>query len=377
MHTKTINIFLASSLEDLMVERNELQNYLSGTELDQLFNEDHTKITVIRCEKVSYGYTGTRLQEVHNQKIKDSQISVFLIKDDIHEGTAEEFRVAFNLAQNKSKRRGLKYVMFVYFFGDSKEIDKKIQEMSKGNIYAKKCHNIYEMESIFILELLKYERELLVKQGERYRYKRNPKDYSLHDIEFENYKEQGEAIFGEYEWHQERQKALQIDIQGIIQQILRKTESTRLNNDSLHTIEKLLVYSKIYNWANKTGYKSEEHCERMLEYANLLTQRKQNEDARNVCEILIPLIEDLYSSESKKIQLSDSYCSIGHVYHEMRELTNALDCYEKAYDIQKSLYGFSNPIMQSTITVINTIKNDLSNSGGEKKSILANSNMSI
>lgn len=372
-----INIFLASSLDEFRNERDKLKIYLSGTELDQLFNEDNTKISLIRCEEVSYGYTGIRLQNVLNEKIKESQISVFLIKDDIYEGTLEEFRVAFNCAKNKSKRRGSRHTMFVYFFGSSNEIDRIIQEISKGNIYARKCHDIYEMESIFIVELLKYERELLVKQGERYRYKRNTKDCFLHDDEFENYKEQCEAIFGEYEWHQERQDALRIDVHSKIQQLLRKIGNIRLNNDSLHIIEKLFIYSKIYNWANKTGYKSKEHCELMMEYADLLTQRKQNEDAKNVCKILIPLIEDLFSSESEKRQLSDLYCSIGRYYHEMKELTDALDCYDKAHNIQESLYSSSEPIIQSTIKVINTIKNDLSNSGGEKKNVLANSNMSI
>lgn len=366
MHT--INIFLASSLM-LKKERKELPTFLSGTQLRQLLLEDKTMVNLIRCEDVSKGYKGTRLQDTLNQELEKSQMSVFLIKNGTFNSvTEEEFDVAFNSAKKRANRKGVgRHIMYVYSIGKTKGIDSKIKEKTNGEVYLIECHNIYEVESSFLVELLKYVRDLLVESGERYRYSSNPRKSSLCNPELEKHKTEGDEFYGEYEWHLKKQKSLKINLYRTIDQILLIIGSATPPKSRQQTLETLVLYERIIRWAQHTEYNKEEYSKRMIEYAELLSQNGLNTDAKDVCKALISLVEELFGKEPTKKELSESYYIIGKIYNQMDEWKDALIHYNNAFELQQSLYGENDERTKQTKKDIDIIRNSHSEWGGGKK----------
>lgn len=88
-----INLFLASSMEDLQMDRREIGDFIRSLNDRYLDRELYFRLFI--CENEDIAMADGRKQEQYNQFILDSQLFVILIFKKAGEYTIEEFNVAY------------------------------------------------------------------------------------------------------------------------------------------------------------------------------------------------------------------------------------------------------------------------------------------
>ncbi len=110
------------------------------------------------------------------------------------------------------------------------------------------------------------------------------------------------------------------------------------------------IYAKADDWSIRSAYNKEKYRLLLYDYSQFLEEFAQYEQAVEVCLREIKLTEELYGLNSIKAAIS--YNNIGLVYYSRGEYINALECYNKAFDIFKDVVGEDDP---STAYVYNNI----------------------
>ena len=336
---KTIKIFLGSSITELHYERLHLGDYLMNS-VRPIFQNDGVEIKVAKCEDIRSGNTGENPQERIDNLLKECDVSVFMFKTKAGKATVHEFDVARELQKTK------RHEIYVFCFdvpeekkGESlKDFQKRLEE---EDFYWYTCKDITDLESQFILGLLKYERQLLGKMKP-----------SIVDEESKTEKD-ADTRFKEYMLDEKKQAQRRKIIHKDIEDLLQQTETVMANEDetiAARIFKVTELYKKADQWAAATDYDKEKYSDLLFNYAQFLSKFGLYKDAEAVYLRQISFAEDLYGKEHEKTAIS--YNNIGSVYDDLDDYGKALEYYQKALAICEKLLGTEHP---DTATCYNNI----------------------
>ena len=340
--SKTIKIFLASSIKELHEERLYLCDYIMNS-VRPIFKNDGIEVELFKCEDIHIGYSGKSAQEVINDILRECDISVFLFKKKAGKDTLDEFGLARELQKTKH------HEIYVYSqdIADDKRSDElkeflhQLEEQKENRLYWKPFKDVNSIEKQFVIGLLQFERKLLG-------IKAAP------DVEQESETEHNaDARFAKYESNEKKQAQLREKIHQDIDELLQQVESVM--EDESDTIAARIfkakeLYEKADLWASKTDYDKEKYSDLLFNYAWFLLACGLYRDSEAVWLRQIPLAEELYGIEDK--DTATSYSSIGLVYNALGNFPKALEYYFKALKIQEKKLGTDHP---DTATTYNNI----------------------
>ena len=103
---KEINIFLASSIDDLKYDRQEIGNFIR--KLNDIYMPD-IYFRLFMCEDESDVMSKIRKQEEYNEMVKKSQFFFVIFYTKAGEYTVEEFNIALNEFKEKNSPKIVTY----------------------------------------------------------------------------------------------------------------------------------------------------------------------------------------------------------------------------------------------------------------------------
>lgn len=318
---RTIKIFLGSSITELHDERVILGDYLMNS-VRPIFKQDGIEIEVCKCEDIRSGNTGRPPQNKIDTLLRGCDVSVFMFKCKAGDMTVHEFDVARKLQKRK------RHEIYVYCFNvqeadKSQELKDFQDRLIKEPFYWYDCKDVTDLESQFVLGLLKLERQLLEIKG-------------ISSLEQETAIEKdGDALLAEYKLNEQKQvqlrKKIHQNIDGIPQQI--KTVMENGEDAIAAKIFKVIeLFKKADRWAAATDYDKEKYSDLLFSFAGFLYHYGLYRDAKTVFLRQIDIVEELYGKEDKKNAMS--YNNIGLVYYELGDFNKALEYHFKALAIQ-------------------------------------------
>lgn len=329
---RIIKIFLASSITELRDERNELSLYIAGADIQNMFLADRVIIQLIRCEDIYSGNNGERAQEILNQRLRECDMSIFLFKTKARERTIEELTVAKSI-QKEKEHTIIVYCKNVPQEERSEELKQLIERIDQEGLDWTSFNNIGDVEASFIQILLKYERKLLVKLGERY-------ETSMESMQFNTAIERteiiGEEHLREFEFHKTKEKQSQNNIYQDIEKLFSQVDTVMSN--SSETIASRIyrtreIYMKLDRWASKTDYNKEKHFLLLCKYAQFLYDYGLYYEAETISKRKIRVSKDIYGFNSPIV--SQMYKSLGMVYDCEKKYDLALKAYSSALNLIK------------------------------------------
>ena len=329
---KTIKIFLGSSITELHDERVILGDYLMNS-VRPIFKNDGIEVEVLKCEDIRSGNTGTPPQNKIDKLIRECDVSVFMFKTKAGDMTIHEFDVARKLQKRK------RHEIYVYCFNvveteKSQELKDFQDRLIKEPFYWYDCKDVTDLESQFILGLLKYERQLLGMQENK-------------NMELGSATEKDDdALFEEFKNNKQK-------IHQRIDELLQQTETVMANEDetiAARIFKVIELYKKADRWAAATDYDKEKYSDLLYDYAQFLNKYGLYIDAEEVFLRQISIAEELYGNEDEKTAIS--YNGIGMVYRNQGEYDKALGYYHKAIEIREKALGMNH---RDTATSYNDI----------------------
>ena len=336
---KTIKIFLGSSITELHDERVILGDYLMNS-VHPIFKNDGIEVEVLKCEDIRSGNTGTPPQNKIDKLIRESDVSVFMFKTKAGDMTVHEFDVARKLQKRK------RHEIYVYCFNvaeteKSQELKDFQDRLIKESFYWYDCKDVADLESQFILGLLKYERQLL-----------GLTKPSTFEQESEPEKD-GDAIVAKYVCDKKKQAQRMDKINQLIEGLWQQTKTVMADEDetiAARIFKAIELYKKADQWAGATDYDKEKYYELLYDYTTFLWTYGLYNDTKEILLRQISLAEKMYGKEEEKT--ANSYNNIGVVYREQGNYGKALEYHKKALAIREKLLGTEHP---NTATTYNNI----------------------
>ena len=92
-----VRIFISSSTVEFEQERKDLGNFIRV--LDNFFERYGVRFQLTMCEDLSKAVQKTRMQEIYNEKIRQSQFHYILVGRDVGKYVREEFEVGLESFQ--------------------------------------------------------------------------------------------------------------------------------------------------------------------------------------------------------------------------------------------------------------------------------------
>ena len=337
---QTIKIFLGSSITELHYERLHLGDYLMNS-VRPIFKNGDIDIEIVKCEDIRSGNTGENPQERIDNLLKECDVSVFMFKTKAGKATVHEFDVAREL--QKTKRHEIYVFCFDVPEEKKEESLKDFQKRLEEEVfYWYTCKDITDLESQFILGLLKYERQLLGKTKP-----------SAFEQENETEKD-GDTLFAEYQDNEQNiQAPLREKIHQRIDELLQQTKTVMANEDetiAARIFKVIELYQKADQWAAATAYDKEKYADLLYDYAQFMNKYGLYKDAEEVFLRQISIAEELYGKEDKNT--AASYNGIGVVYNNKGDYGKALEYFLKALPIVEKNFGPEHP---NTASVYNNI----------------------
>ena len=336
---KTIKIFLGSSITELHYERLHLGDYLMNS-VRPIFKNGDIDIEIVKCEDIRSGNTGENPQERIDNLLKECDVSVFMFKTRAGKATVHEFDVAREL--QKTKRHEIYVFCFDVPEEKKEESLKDFQKQLEEEVfYWYTCKDITDLESQFILGLLKYERQLL-----------GLTKPSIVDKE-SKMEQDGDARFAKYQQNEQAQTQLREEIHKDIEDLLQQTETVMANEDetiAARIFKVIELYKKADQWAAATAYDKEKYSHLLFDFAGFLYDYGLYKDAEEVFLRQISIAEEMYGKEDKNT--AASYNEIGLVYDRQGDYGKALEYHFKALAIKEKVLGTEHP---STATSYNNI----------------------
>ena len=341
--TKTIKIFLGSSIVELHDERVILGDYIMNS-VRPIFKNDGIEIELIKCEDIHSGNSGPTSQEVIDNRIRECDLSLFLFKSQAGENTLHEFDVARSVQNTKH------HEIYLYCFDvpeERKSEDLKTfqNRLEKEKLYWKTCKDIDSLESQFIIGLLQFERQLL-----------GMKPTSTVEQESDIEKD-GDTLFEEYELNKQK-------LHQKIDELLQQTKTVMENEDdtiAAKIFKVIELYKKADRWAAATAYDKEKYYNLLSAYARFLYDYGLYKDAESIYLRQIPLAEELYGAEHEKT--ATSYNNIGAVYKKQGDYDNALEYYQKALGIYEKVLGTEHSYTATSYNNIGLVYDEQGNYG--------------
>ena len=350
---KTIKIFLGSSITELHYERLHLGDYLMNS-VRPIFQNDGVEIKVAKCEDIRSGNTGENPQEKIDNLLKECDVSVFMFKTKAGKATVHEFDVAREL--QKTKRHEIYVFCFDVPEEKKEESLKDFQKRLEEEVfYWHTCKDITDLESQFILGLLKYERQLL-----------GLTKPSIVDKE-SKMEQDGDARFAKYQQNEQAQAQLREEIHKDIEDLLQQTKTVMANEDetiAARIFKVIELYKKADQWAAATAYDKEKYSHLLYDYAQFLNKYGLYKEAEDVFLRQIPIAEELYGKEDKNT--AASYNEIGLVYDRQGDYGKALEYHFKALAIKEKVLETEHP---DTATSYNNIAGVYYSQGDYEKAL--------
>ena len=338
---RVIRIFLASSITELKDERNQLDQYLSGADIQNMFLHDNVIIQMVRCEDIYSGSDGkTAPQEILNQRLRECEISLFLFKTKAGSRTIQEFEVA------KALQKEGKHTMYVYCKNipeedRSAELRQIINRMDDEGPDWYSFDSVGDVKAEFIKGLLQYEHRLLVSLGERFEVAPGSTQFWS---QMERIEKSGEDSLKRYAFHKKHESQSQEDVHQAIGKLMSQVgtifeDSSKTIADKIYrTVE---VYRKADRWASETDYDKEKYNQLLFEFAGFLYDYGLYDEAETVYLRQITLVETLYGTSHEAT--ATSYNNIGIVYKAQGDYPKALEYYGKALSIIERVLGKDHP----------------------------------
>lgn len=349
INSRIIRIFLASSITELKNERDEIQKYLSGADCQNMFLQDNIIIQLVRSEDVYFGSDGENPQEILNQRLRECDISLFLFKTKAGERTQIEFEVAKSL-QKENKHTMCVYCKKISEGKRSEELKRILKRLDKEGPDWSVFKNVGDLMATFIIGLLKFERNLLVKIGER--YEQSPKSMQFWNS-IEKIEKTGEEWYKQYAFHKKHENQCKEEVHKAVEGLIAHIESimedkSKPRADRIYCTEN--VYKKVVQWASDTDYDKKKYCKLLFDYAQFLYQYGMYFSAEKMFLRQIGISEELYGMENQNT--ATSYCTIGAVYWRLGDFTKAWNYHQKSLAIRKKVLGEDHP---DTATSYNAI----------------------
>ena len=343
---QTIKIFLGSSITELHDERVTLGDYLMNS-VRPIFKQDSIEVEVCKCEDIRSGNTGVPPQNKIDRLIRGCDVSVFMFKCKAGDMTVHEFDVTRKLQKRK------RHEIYVYCFtvpeeDKSQELKDFQDRLIKEPFYWYDCKDVTDLESQFVLGLLKFERQLLGKAKP-----------SIVDAENITEKD-GDTLFAEYELneqtHEQKQAPLKEMIHQRIDELRQQTKTVMANEDetvAARIFKVIELYKKADQWAAATTYDKEKYSDLLFDYANFLDDYGLYYDAEAVYLRQIAIAEELYGKEHEKT--AKSYNNISSVYWRQSNIEKALEYDFKALAIQEKIFGTEHSDTARTYNDLGTV----------------------
>ena len=327
---QTIKIFLGSSITELHDERVTLGDYLMNS-VRPIFKQDGIEVEVCKCEDIRSGNTGVPPQNKIDRLIRGCDVSVFMFKCKAGDMTIHEFDVTRKLQKRK------RHEIYVYCFtvpeeDKSQELKDFQDRLIKEPFYWYDCKDVTDLESQFVLGLLKFERQLLGKAKP-----------SIVDAENITEKD-GDTLFAEYELneqtHEQKQAPLKEMIHQRIDDLLQQTKTVMANEDetiAARIFKVIELYKKADQWATATDYDKKKYFDLLYEYAQFLNKYGLFKAAKEVLLRQIEFAEEFYGKEHEKT--TKLYNNLSSVYGSQSNFEMALEYDLKALALQEKIHG--------------------------------------
>lgn len=335
--SKTIKIFLASSITELRDARVELSDKISG-DISRLLEKENGFVHFIKCDNDHAGNDGTREQDYYNQLLKKCEYSVFLFKTHLGDRTEEEYRVARELQKIQN------HVIFMYFL----DVPEHMQEQRLKNFRAgleidwELCNNIEDVEKRLILGLLK-------RLGVRI-------DLSKSDI----IEQTGENLFKQYQNALHQKEELKNQLHRFIDEILEQIKSVMLSDSESiagRIIQARTLYSNADRWAECSGYEKKKYLQLLSDYGDFLYNNGLYQGAEDVFLRYIDLVKKLQGSNTLEFALA---CNrTGAIYDRMKDYKQALSYHKKALKIRIKLLGRKSSITADSFVSLAIVYSEL------------------
>ena len=339
---QTIKIFLGSSNTELYDERLHLGDYLMNS-VRPIFKNGDIDIEIVKCEDIHSGNTGENPQERIDNLLKECDVSIFMFKTKAGKATVHEFDVAREL--QKSKRHEIYVFCFDVPEEKKEESLKDFQKrLEKEEFYWYECKDITDIESQFILGLLKYERQLL-----------GLTKPSVVEQESEAEKD-GDTLFANFMQDEQKQAQMQEVVHKNIEDLMQQTQTVMADEDetiAARIFKVIELYKKADQWALASDYDIEKYVQLLYDYAQFLRKYGLYKDAEAVYLRQIPFAEVLYGKEAANT--AESYNEIGVVYNHLGEYENALKFHFKALEIREKNFGTEHPFTATSYNNIGVV----------------------
>ena len=336
---KTIKIFLGSSITELETERVLFGDYIMNS-VRPIFQADGIETELIKCEDIHSGNFGGSSQKEIDDRLRSSDISVFIFKTKAGEKTLHEFDVA-RMLQNEKRHEIYLYCFDLPEEQKSEGLKAFQSKLAEEDFYWKAIKGLDKLKSEFILGLLKYERSLL-----------GMKPLDTDSLETETEKD-GDARFALFEENEAKQTKLREQIHQDIENLLQEREKIMADEEDAiaeKIVRIITLYKKADQWAKATDYNKEKYSDLLFDYASFLYDYGLYHDAEAVYLRQISFAEELYGKEHEKT--ATSYNNIGLVYDNKGDYAKALEYHFKALTIWEKVLGREHP---STATSYNNI----------------------
>lgn len=108
---KKIKVFLASSIDDLRIDRLEIGDFFR--ELNDIYEEQNIQFKLIKCENYDKSLSIEGKQSEYDEEIRESDLVFFLFFTKVGIYTKHEFEVAFESFKNIQKPKIITYFKYV------------------------------------------------------------------------------------------------------------------------------------------------------------------------------------------------------------------------------------------------------------------------
>ena len=240
---KTIKIFLGSSITELETERVLFGDYIMNS-VRPIFQADGIETELIKCEDIHSGNFGGSSQKEIDDRLRSSDISVFIFKTKAGEKTLHEFDVA-RMLQNEKRHEIYLYCFDLPEEQKSEGLKAFQSKLAEEDFYWKAIKGLDKLKSEFILGLLKYERSLL-----------GMKPLNTDSLETETEKD-GDAHFTQFEENEAKQAKLREQIHQDIENLLQEREKI-MADEGIAIAEKIVRIITLYKKADQWAYAIQE-----------------------------------------------------------------------------------------------------------------------
>lgn len=354
---KKIKIFIASSINDLKIDRVEIGNFFR--QLNEIYLDNGIHFSLIMCEDYDNSIANGGKQSVYDDEIRDSELCFFLFFTTVGEYTKHEFEVALESYQKSEKPKIVTYFKYVDNLNNITSEVRSFMHMLDGEL--KHYYNTYDnidalklgmLMQIKLMKLdsssLEIENGIVMLNGKTIADTKNiPMFYKNSDLA--EFKAAFEKITTKY-YELRASYAENPDEPGLYEKYSEAAKERTELDEKIKTVEKqLLTYAlksqeelskNTFTSRQREGYRLME----MGDYQGALKVLSKEEIYKDIIhdeEIVDSLINERIMTRIKELNQRIDVLSAGHISAEVsKEINEIYDViYQKIvkYNLKKDL----------------------------------------